>query len=220
MSPEASGNRESLGRIRVAWLHTRCLPSLRFLADSDVLAGIDTDRVALVARQGDTAVAYLIASPIALRNGYLIEQVVRAPRSPNGTSELLIDAAMRHFAAAGRTYCTLGLVALARMATPMLRQNPSWLRGLMHLARRHANALYGFRGLDSFRTKMAPNRWDSISAIANEPALSFRTLLAVGEAFFGMPPWCAIGIGLVRAAARQLRQAAPRIAERMGAQAP
>ena len=36
-----------------------------------------------------------------------------SPQAPNGTSELLIDAAMKCFADSGATWATMGLVALA-----------------------------------------------------------------------------------------------------------
>jgi hypothetical protein len=47
--------------------------------------------------------------------------------------------------------------------------------------------------------KMAPARWETIFAIENEPRFSMRTLYAIGEAFAGIPPWQAIGLGVLRA---------------------
>ena len=113
---------------------------------------------------------------------------------------------MRKFSAAGRTYATPGLVALASVANSELRKNPFWLHMLMLLAHAHANRFYNFRGLERFRAKMAPARWDSIYAISNERAFSPRTLCAIGEAFSGIAPWRAIAIGIARAAAQQLRR--------------
>jgi len=48
-------------------------------------------------------------SPVTGRNGFLIEALAGSPRSPNGTSELLIDAAMNRFAEAGCTWATMDL---------------------------------------------------------------------------------------------------------------
>lgn len=202
--PEEACNGLPLGGILSAWLKARCLPPLHFLADPDVLKGMVTDRVLLVARQHGQVVAYLVASPIMQRNGYLIEQLVRSPRSPNGTGELLIDAAMRRFAETGRTYATPGLVPLTTFANSRAMNNPAWLRALMLLARAHANRFYNFRGLERFRAKMAPARWDIIYAISNERAFSPWTLYALGEAFSGIAPWRAISIGIARAVAQQL----------------
>ena len=117
------------------------------------------------------------------------------PQRPNGASELLIDAAMRRFASEGCDYVTLGLVALAHAADEEIRRNPAWLRILMYFARAHANRFYNFRGLERFRVKMAPERWETIYAISNEPRFSVRSLYAMGGAFSGIAPWAAIAIG-------------------------
>lgn len=201
--PETGSTDSELTRILSEWLKVRSLPPFHFLAEPDTLDGVVTDRVLLVARRGGEAVAYLVASPIVQRNGYLIEQVVRSPRSPNGASELPIDAAMKRFAQEGRTYVTTGLVALASVANSELMKNPFWLRELMLLARAHANRFYNFKGLEHFRNKMAPKRWDTIYAVSNERAFSPGTLYALGEAFSGIAPWRAIAIGIGKAVAQE-----------------
>jgi phosphatidylglycerol lysyltransferase len=179
------------------WLAQRCLPPLHFLVEPEVLRGEVEDRVVMVARRDGRQIAYLVASPIAARKGYLIEEIARRHDAPNGTSELLIDAAMRRFAADRREYVTLGLVALARN---VFRESPLWLRGLMYFARAHANRFYNFRGLEYFRAKMHPARWETIYLISREPRFSFRTLYAVGGAFSGISPLRAVGLGIARAA--------------------
>jgi phosphatidylglycerol lysyltransferase len=188
-----------LERILKDWLEARALPPLHFLVEPHIGERTDSDRVTMVARREGAAVAFLVASPVTARNGFLIEQVVRSPRAPNGSSELLIDAAMRRLADDGRSYATLGLVALSTRAAGIKAMNPWWLRSMMTLARAHANRFYNFRGLERFRMKMAPAHWETVFAIANERRFSMRTLYAIGEAFAGIPPWRAIGLGVVRA---------------------
>jgi phosphatidylglycerol lysyltransferase len=167
-----------------------------------VLSGVVDDRILLLARRGNRIVAFLVASPVAARNGFLIEELARSPRAPNGTSELLIDAAMNRFAQAGSTYATMGLVALARGTTD---ENPLWLRGLMHIARAHANRFYNFRGLERFRTKMHPAGWEKLYAIANERRFSPQALYAMGGAFSGISPLRAIGLAVLKGAREELR---------------
>jgi phosphatidylglycerol lysyltransferase len=188
-----------LDRVLDEWLNARALPPLHFLVEPRTLHGVIRDRLIMVARRGGVAAAFLVASPVAARNGFLIEQVARSPKAPNGSSELLIDAAMRCFARQGRDYATLGLVALSTRAPGDETINPWWLRLMMMIARAHANRFYNFRGLERFRMKMAPARWETIFAIANEPHFSLRTLYAIGEAFSGISPLRAIGLGVVRA---------------------
>ncbi len=193
------------------WLESRPLPPLRFLASPDVLGDGQRDRVFLVARRDGAAVAFLAASPVPARNGYLVEVLARSRAAPNGTGELLIDSAMRRFAGESRGYLTLGLVALARAADGEIGANPAWLRVLMRFARAHANRFYHFRGLEHFRAKLAPRAWEPVYAISNERRFSARTLYAMGAAFSGISPWLAIGIGAARAADAECGRALRRI---------
>lgn len=204
MAPRAGCDDPGLRRVLEEWLALRALPPLRFLTDPWVLDGVLRDRRLLVARVALDPVGFLVASPVTARRGYLVEQVVRSPRAPNGTAELLIDTAMREFAGEGRRFATLGLVALASGARSEIARNPWWLRLMMLMARTHANRFYNFRGLERFRMKMAPEAWEPIYAISNERRFSLRSLYAIAEAFCGMSPWRVAGRALVRAAGQEV----------------
>ncbi|MGA7239605.1 MAG: DUF2156 domain-containing protein [Bryobacteraceae bacterium] len=205
VSTQHAASDPELRRILQEWLEGCRLPPLHFLVEPNVLDGELADRIVLVARRRGVPVAFLVASPIRARNGYLVELLARSAGSPNGASELLIDAAMRRFAGEGCDYVTLGLVALAHAADEDIRRNPAWLRILMYFARAHANRFYNFRGLEHFRLKMEPDRWEGVYAISNEPRFSIRSLYAMGGAFSGIAPWAAIAIGLVRAVRDEFR---------------
>jgi phosphatidylglycerol lysyltransferase len=200
-SPAPSDDCE-LRRTLQEWLQSRRLPPMHFLVEPEVLSGVVDDRILLVARREERIVAFLVASPVTGRNGFLIEELARSPRAPNGTSELLIDAAMNRFADIGCTYATMGLVALADGTT---RGNPLWLRGLMHIARAHANRFYNFRGLERFRAKMHPASWERLYAISNERRFSPQALYAIGGAFSGISPVRAIGIAVLKGAREELK---------------
>jgi lysylphosphatidylglycerol synthetase-like protein (DUF2156 family) len=81
---------------------------LHFLVEPEVLDGFLEDRLVLTARRNGAVVAFALASPIPARHGYLLEVLARSRFAPNGTSELLIDAAMHHAAEQSCTYMTLG----------------------------------------------------------------------------------------------------------------
>jgi phosphatidylglycerol lysyltransferase len=189
------------------WLAARAFPPMHFLVEPDTLAGPLADRLLYVATRDDggphpSIVGFLLASPVPLRNGYLFEQIVRGRAAPNGTAELLIDAAMRDCAARGATYVTHGLVALSRHAHDAMRDNPLWLRALFAWARAHGNRFYNFRGLEAFREKMQPHHWETIYAITNEPRFSPQTLYAAARAFCQASPFTT----LLHALGRALRQ--------------
>jgi phosphatidylglycerol lysyltransferase len=189
-------------RTLLEWLESRRMPPMHFLVEPEVLSGVVDDRQLLVARREGQVIAFLVASPVAACNGYLIEELARSPRAPNGTSELLIDAAMNRFAEEGCEYVTMGLVALAAGTT---QTNPLWLRGLMHVARAHANRFYNFRGLEKFRAKMHPAGWEKLYAISNERRFSPQALYAMGGAFSGISPVRAIGLAVAKGAREELR---------------
>ncbi len=187
-----------------AWLQTRGLPPMRFLVEPNILDRAQHDRVVLVARRESQVVAFLVASPIVLRNGYLVELVARSPHAPNGSTELLIDAMIRFAGERGSAYVTLGLVALATQSKLAMASNPFWLRALTTAARAHANHFYNFRGLEHFRAKMLPSRWETVYIIANQRRFSPFALYAIGGAFSGISPVFAIALALVRALTQEL----------------
>jgi phosphatidylglycerol lysyltransferase len=200
---EGAGNAE-ISQVLREWLGGRLLPPMHFLVEPEVLSGLADDRLLLVARREGRIVAFLVASPVPSRNGYLIEQLARSPQAPNGTSELLIDAAMGRFAEAGCTFATMGLVALASGA---VQENPLWLRSLMYLARAHANRFYNFRGLERFRAKMHPGHWEKVYAISNEKHFSPQALYAMGKAFSVISPALAIGLAILKGGREEFRRA-------------
>jgi phosphatidylglycerol lysyltransferase len=180
--PSARAQRNpSLQRCLEDWLRTRGLPPLHFLVEPETLGEL-TDRRVFVAIRDDAPVGFLIASPIPARNGWLTEQFVRGRGAPNGTAELMIDAAVRWMADDGADYVTLGLAPLSRRAGD---DGPHswWLRAGFAWLRAHGKRFYNFDGLDAFKAKFCPERWEPVYAIANEPAFSVASLYAIGAAF-------------------------------------
>jgi phosphatidylglycerol lysyltransferase len=115
------------------------------------LFGEARERRYFVAEQAGRVVGFLGAVPVYARHGWLFEDLLRDPRAPNGTSEALIDLAMRTVAAEGAEYATLGLVPLTGRVSP-------WLR----LAAYMGSGLYDFSGLHAFRKKLRPTAWHPI----------------------------------------------------------
>jgi phosphatidylglycerol lysyltransferase len=207
-APAAAAQHPEIRRTLTEWLRSRRLPPMHFLVEPEVLEGVVDDRILLVARVHHRIVAFLVASPVAARNGFLIEELARSPQAPNGTSELLIDTAMKRFADAGSSWATMGLVALARGT---IGDNPLWLRALMRMARAHANRFYNFRGLERFRTKMHPAAWEKLYAISNETQFSPQALYAMGGAFSGISPVQAIALAILKGAREELRTLARKL---------
>ncbi len=165
-----------------AWLHARSMPPMHFLVEPGTLGMLQDRRLFVALRQGEP-VGFLIASPIASRNGWLIEQIIRHPSAPNGTNELLLHSAMLTLAQEGSHYVTLGLVPLSAFLPVDNPRNPLWIALLFKWVRAHGRRFYNFAGLEAFKSKFAPRDWEPIYAIATEPRFSPQTLWAIAAAF-------------------------------------
>src|SRR5262249_40722289 len=112
-APEAAGRSQALQQCLRQWLATRGLPTLHFLVGPRTLEQAFDRRVFVAARAG-APVAFLVATPIPCRQGWLVEQIVRGQGACNGSSELLLVAAARALLQSGAQHLTLGLSPLAR----------------------------------------------------------------------------------------------------------
>ena len=186
------------------WLDSKGLPPLHFMVESDTLSRLEGRRI-FVAERSDQVVGFVVLSPVAQRNGWLFEQFPHRPGAPNGTVELMIDAAMRQIAADASDYATLGLSPLSTRANVEPFDNPFWLRMLLAWFRQHGKRFYNFDGLDSFKAKLRPQNWEPVFALCNEPRVSFRTLYAIAAAFSGNSTTRMVFGGLGRAVATEIK---------------
>ncbi len=186
-SGEKARNHPALEKCLRDWLSKKGLPPLAFLVEPETLSRLE-DRRIFVAELDDEVIGFVLLSPVAKRNGWLFEQFVHRPDSPNGTVELMIDRAMRVMAKDGYEYATLGLAPLSTRADIPQFENPLWLHILLFWMRKHASRFYNFDGLDAFKAKLRPERWEPVFAISNEPQFSVRTLYAIASAFSGGAP--------------------------------
>jgi len=130
------------------------------------------ERRSFVAERGGEVVAFLSAVPVYARNGWFVEHLLRGREAPNGTTELLVDAAMRAAVEAGRDYVTLGLA-------PLAGEVAGWLRG----ARLLGQPLYDFEGLWAFKRKLRPHRWERLHLAWPGPARTPWPVYDALEAF-------------------------------------
>ncbi len=185
------------------WLGKKGLPPLRFLVEPNTLGRLFDRRVFVAESKGDV-VGFVVLSPIAQRNGWLFEQFIHRPGAPNGTVELMIDLAMRKLAEEGFDYATLGLAPLSKRADVPTFDNPLWLRIVLAWMRKHGQRFFNFDGLDAFKAKLRPEKWEPIFAISNEPRFSFRTLYAISSAFSGNANFRLFAGGILRAAVTEI----------------
>jgi len=186
------------------WLHSKGLPPMHFMVESDTLARLDGRRVFVAERSGIVE-GFVVISPVATRNGWLFEQFPHRPGAPNGTVETMIDTAMRVLAKDGYDYATLGLSPLSTRANVPATSDPLWLKLMLVWLRKHGRRFYNFDGLDNFKAKLRPTDWEPVFAVTNEPQVSFRTIYAITSAFSGNGPVRLLAGALAKAAATEFR---------------
>lgn len=169
------------------WLSTRGAPPMHFLVEPQTLERLD-DRRIFLAERGNDIIGFLVASPVPRRHGWLVEQIIRGHGAVNGTSELLVDAAMQALAASGSRYVTLGLSPLSARSTVGQVPTPLWLRLLLGWLRAHGRRFYNFEGLDAFKAKLGPQHWEPLYAVADRPSFSPLALHAMAGAFTSGSP--------------------------------
>jgi len=200
--PERARGNEELRRCLDEWLATRGLPPLHFLVEPDTL-GMLIDRKIYVAEKEGVPLGFLVASPIPKRKGWLIEQIIRGKEAPNGTAELMLDAAFRDLAGQGAELLTLGLSPLSKRAGIVQHHQPLWIRFLLGWMRAHGRRFYNFDGLDAFKAKFLPESWEPIWAITSERKVSLRMLWAITGAFADDWPPLLVAKALLRAVQRE-----------------
>lgn len=201
---QRAANDPDVRRCLAEWLADRRLPPLHFLVEPETLGRLEDRRLFVAEREGGV-VGFLLASPIPARHGWLVEQIIRGHEAPNGTSELLLDAAMRALAADGAAYVTLGLSPLSRHSRFESGRMPRWLRLVLRWVRAHGRRFYNFEGLDRFKAKFAPDDWEEIVALADTPHFSPRALWAIAAAFAQGSPIALVARAVARAARQEAR---------------
>lgn len=154
------------------WLRGRHLPPLGFVAavaPFELLA----DRRVFVARIGERVVGASFAVPIGTTGAWLVDHVVRDRDAPNGTAELLVDAAFRGLVRHGASRATLGLCPLSGRVPALL----AWVSRL-------SRGLFDFRGLHAFKAKLKPQTWQRVLVEHPRQSALFGTVRAL-RAFAG-----------------------------------
>ena len=153
------------------WQAKKPLPPFGFVVQVTPFTLV-TARRTFVAELGGKVVGFASVVPVFARNGWAIQDLVRAPNAPNGTVELLVDAAMRDAAELGSHYVTLGLSPLS-----------GDVGLLLSIVRTCASSLFDFAALRAFKAKFRPREWVPIYVAyprENNPLLaSYDSLVAM-----------------------------------------
>ncbi len=117
------------------------------------------------ARVNGKLVGFLAASPIPARRGWYLEDVLREPNAPHGTSTLLVVEALAKLKAEGAALATLGTAPLSTDGPDDLPTEHRVASRALEVAARRLAAFYNFEGLRRFKGKFVPSWWESEYAL-------------------------------------------------------
>lgn len=146
-----------------SWLKSR-RASVKFgwLFELNPFKHIEHKKLFVARNNENRLVGLLAASPIPAREGWYLEDVLRYPDSPNGTTDLLIFEALKSLAEEGAKIATLGTVPLAIDGEDLISSKKYTLtKMIFNFSRQKGEFIYNFKGLRHFKSKFVPTWWES-----------------------------------------------------------
>jgi lysylphosphatidylglycerol synthetase-like protein (DUF2156 family) len=165
--------KEETMELCLSWLRTRrAATTFGWLLALDPFLRSERKKLFAARDANRRLVALLAASPIPARDGWYLEDVVRAPDAPRGTADLLVFEALQRLKAEGVTMATLGTAPLAREGVDDIstHDHPVIERAL-RLTSKRLSAFYNFEGLRRFKSKFVATRWESEYALVQRGVL-------------------------------------------------
>ena len=130
-------------------------------------------------------VGFLSASPMPTREGWYLEDVLRAPDAPAGTADLLVVEALKTLAAEGAKLATLGTSPLAKEGEQAVATGDYQLtERMIHKTAARLERFYNFGGLRRFKAKFVPSWWESEYVLVSRgkmvpPRVAYAILRAI-----------------------------------------
>jgi phosphatidylglycerol lysyltransferase len=155
--------KREVAELSLGWLKSRrAATTFGWLLALDPFAQFERKKVFAARDKDNQMIGLLAVSPIPVRNGWYLEDVLRSENSPAGTSDLLVVETLKHLKAEGAQLATLGTTPLAKEGSDTLstKENPMIGLALRTISRRF-NAFYNFEGLRTFKSKFVPSWWES-----------------------------------------------------------
>jgi lysylphosphatidylglycerol synthetase-like protein (DUF2156 family) len=117
-------------------------------------------------------VGMLAASPIPARDGWYLEDVLRAPDAPAGTPDFLVFEALQQLKLEGAAMATLGTAPLAKEVVDELSTNDHpVIERALSLASKRLGPFYNFDGVRRFKAKFVATRWENEYALVQHGVL-------------------------------------------------
>lgn len=169
---EAIGGVDEKLRIETAQICLNWLGSRRSATTFGWLVALDPflhsqHKRYFTARVSGRLVGFLSVSPIPLRKGWYLEDVIREPNAPNGMATLLVAEALKRLKEEGAVMATLGTAPLATDGADDVPTENRRVARALELASSRLSGFYNFAGLRQFKGRFVPSWWESEYALHN-----------------------------------------------------
>lgn len=179
--------------VLAAWSRTRPVEPLAFSLRLEPFTGLERKRYFVAVHEG-RVVAFVACSPLPGRAGAYLEDVIRHPDAPYGSTELLVLYAFEELARSGVEMATLGVAPLQGVEQQTTRRHRA-LGRVLAAARDHAGRVYRFNSLGHYKRKFGPTATESVYLLYRPARITPRLLFGLLGAFTpdGLGAWLRAG---------------------------
>jgi Phosphatidylglycerol lysyltransferase, C-terminal len=174
-------------RLLKTWKSRNIFDMSGFLNVVDPFQEMEHRRYFIATSEKQGLEAFLVATPIPGRNSYFLEDMVVRPGATRGTGELLTLESLVALAESKAAMASLGVVALTHVDKSCSHGLPPSAELAFVTLPKYANKIYNVEGLEMFRKRFKPKRWESIYlCLKNSPQSGVSDGRAWFLAFFAL----------------------------------
>lgn len=157
--------RNETAQLCLRWLGSRrSATTFGWLVALDPFLHLEHKRY-FTARVDGRLVGFLAVSPIPLRKGWYLEDVIREPNAPNGMATLLVADTLKRLKEEGAILATLGTAPLATDGSNDVPTENRRVARALEIASSKLSGFYNFAGLRQFKGRFVPSWWESEYAL-------------------------------------------------------
>lgn len=157
--------RNETAQLCLRWLGSRrSATTFGWLVALDPFLHLEHKRY-FTARVDGRLVGFLAASPIPLRKGWYLEDVIREPNAPSGMATLLVADTLKRLKEEGAILATLGTAPLAADGSNDVPTENRRVARALEIASSKLSGFYNFAGLRQFKGRFVPSWWESEYAL-------------------------------------------------------
>lgn len=144
------------------WKSSRWLSLAGFLNKVDPFAFIECRRYFVALNAIEQVEAFIVVTPVPGIAGYFLEDLIATPHSTRGVGDLLTLEVLETLKREGAKMASLGVVSVNSMDSNSCHGFSKVSKKCLHGVSRLLTLFYNFNGMEVFRKRYKPSRWENI----------------------------------------------------------